>query len=118
MREPVCVDPYGVDKGAAEPESQEESARMFQESKERSERVRETELSMSVRKARELTVDGREFSLRADMTELLEVWGPGVYTVVLIAELEGRSAGEPDTAISEYSIFHEVRAPGSYGQGR
>ena len=116
VREPVCVDPYGVGRSAAEPESQEESARMFQESKERSERVRETELSMSVRKARELTVDGREFSLRADMTELLEEWGPGVYTVVLIAELEGRSAGEPDTAISEYSIFHEVRVPTGYAR--
>ena len=76
--EPLCVDPYDVGKSAAEPESQEESYRMFQESKERS----------------------------------------GVYTVVLIAELEEKSMGEPDTVISEYSIFHGVRAPGGYGRER
>ncbi len=116
LAEPVCVDPYDVGRSAPEPESQAESARMFQESKDRSELVRETELSLMVRKARELTVDGREFYLRADMTELLDEYGPGVYTVVLIAELEEKSAGEPDTAISEYSIFHGVRAPKDYSR--
>ncbi len=115
--EAECVDPYKLSRSVAEPESQEESLRMFQESKDRSELVRETELTLSVRKARELTVNGREFYLKADMTELLDEYGPGVYTVVLIAELEEKSRGEPDTVISEYSIFHEVRAPRTYGQG-
>ena len=115
--EPECIDPYDVQRSAAEPESQVESARMFQESKARSERVKETELNLSVRKARELTVDGRGFSLRADMTDVLDEWGPGVYTVVLIAELEELSSGEPDTAILEYSIFHDVRTPRTYGSG-
>ncbi len=114
--EPLCVDPYDVGKSAAEPESQEESYRMFEESKERSETLRETELTLSIRKARELTVDGREFYLRTDMSELLDERGPGVYTVVLIAELEEKSMGEPDTVISEYSIFHEVKAPEGYGR--
>ncbi len=90
---------------------------MFQESKDRSELVRETELSLMVRKAQELTADGREFSLRADVSEVLDEHGPGVYTVVLIAELEEKSAGEPDTAVLEYSIFHKVRVPRTYGQG-
>ena len=116
--EPECIDPYDVQRSAAEPESQVESARMFQESKARSERVKETELTLRFRKAEELSTDGREFSLRADMSEILGEYGPGVYMVVLIAELEELSSGEPDTAILEYSIFHEVQAPTGYGTTR
>ena len=89
---------------------------MFEESKEKSERVRETELRLIFRKAEELTAEGREFHLRADMNGLLDERGPGVYTVVLIAELEEISRGELDTIISEYSIFHEVRAPRGYSR--
>lgn len=116
LEEAECVDPYDIGRTAAEPESQVESIRMFEESRARSEQLRETELTLVFRKAEELTAEGREFSFRADMTRLLDEHGPGVYTVVLIAELEEISRGEPDTVISEYSIFHEVRLPGGYGQ--
>ena len=73
--------------------------------------MRETEINLSFRKAREMTADGREFSLLADMSELLDEHGAGVYTVVLLASLTEGSR-EPDTVISEYSIFHEVRVSG------
>ena len=63
---------------------------------------------------REMTADGGEFSLVADVSELLEQHGAGVYTLVLLASVEG-GRGEPDTVISEYSIFHGVRSPGGYG---
>ena len=116
FEEPECIDPYQVGRSAAEPESQGENMRMFEDSRERSEQLRETELTLVFRKARELAVQGNEFHISADMTELLEEWGPGVYTVVLIAELKDRSTGKPDTAISEYSIFHETRATSSYGR--
>ena len=116
--EPECIDPYDVRRSAAEPESQAESIRMFEDAREWSEQMQETELTMSFRKAEEMTASGREFSLRADMTDLLGERGPGVYTVVLVAELEETSRGEPDTVIAEYSIFHEVRAPGGYGHGK
>ena len=59
-------------------------------------------------------MDGREFHVLADVSELLDQHGDGVYTVVLLASLEG-SSGEPDTVISEYSIFHGVRVPEGYG---
>ena len=116
LQEAECVDPYDIGRSAAEPESHAEKARMFEESRARSERKPETELTVTFRKAQELTAEGMEFSLRADMTGLLDEHGAGVYTVVLIAELEEMSKGEPDTVISEYSIFHEARAPGGYGQ--
>ena len=116
LEEPDCIDPYDVGRSATEPESQEENMRMFEESRERSEQFRETELALVFRKAEELTAKGREFHIRADMSRILDERGPGVYTVVLIAELEEISRGEPDTVISEYSIFHEVRPPGDYGR--
>lgn len=118
FEEAECIDPYDIGRTAAEPESQAESIRMFEESKARSEQTRETELTLVFRKAEEMTAEGREFSIRADMTGLLDEHGPGVYTVALIAELEGISGGEPDTVISEHSIFHEVRAPTGYGSAR
>ena len=114
LEEPECIDPYHVGRSASAPESQDESFRMFEESRERSGQLRERELTLVFRKARELKAEVGEFSVRADMSELVDEHGPGVYTVVLIAELEETSGGEPDTVISEYSIFHEVAAPGGY----
>ena len=87
---------------------------VFEESKEESLRIRETETTLSFRKAQEMTADGREFALVADVNELLEQHGAGVYTVVLIASLEGNGE-DGRQIISEYSIFHRVRAPGGYG---
>ena len=114
LEQPQCIDPYRVGRSAAEPESLEENSRIFQESREKSLRLRETEITLSFRKVREMTADGGEFSLVADVSELLEQHGAGVYTLVLLASVEG-GPGEPDTVISEYSIFHGVRSPGGYG---
>ena len=91
FEEAECTDPYDVGRSTAEPESQVESIRMFEESRARSEQLRETELTLVFRKAEVLTAEGREFSLSADMTGLLDEHGPGIYTVVLIAELEEMS---------------------------
>ena len=115
MEEIQCIDPYHVGQSAAEPESQAESSRIFEESKEESLRLGETEMTLNVRKTRETMAEGRDFALVADVSELLEQHGVGVYTVVLLASLE-EGSGEPETVISEYSIFHGVRAPGGYGR--
>ena len=114
LEQPQCIDPYDVGRSASEPESQVENLRVFEESKEQSLRMRETEITLNFRKALEMTAEGGEFSLVADVSELLDEHGAGVYTVVLIASLE-EGSGEPETVISEYSIFHGVRAPGGYG---
>ena len=93
FEEPECIDPYETRRSASEPESQEENMKMFEESREKSERVRETELRLVFRKAEELMAEGRELHIRADMSGILDERGPGVYTVVLIAELEETSKG-------------------------
>ena len=117
LEQPQCIDPYDVGRSAGDPESQGENSRIFEESREKSLRLRETEINLNFRKAREMTADGREFSLLADMSELLDEHGAGVYTVVLLASLTEGSR-EPDTVISEYSIFHMVQPPGTYGRSR
>ena len=115
MEQPQCIDPYDVGRRTSKPGSQEEDLRVFEESKEKSLQVEETVVTTRFRKAREMTAKGNEFSLVADMSRLLEEHGPGVYTVVLFAQLDENS-DTPDTAISEYSIFHDVRPPRSYGR--
>ena len=115
LQQPQCNDPYDAGKSTGEPESQKESLKVFEESREESLRLRETEITMTIRKAREMTAKGNEFSLRADVSQLLQEHGPGVYTVVLLASLE-EGSGEPDTVISEYAIFHEIRPPTTYGR--
>ena len=114
---PQCTDPYQVGRDTERPETQGEMARVWDERRERSERIRETELSFPVMKAQDLTVDGSEFTLTADVSEILDEHGPGVYSVALLAELEGIGNDEHEV-ISEYSIFHEVRAPTGYGTAR
>ena len=112
---PQCTDPYNVGTGAERPDTREDMERVWSERSERSERTRETEVSYQVMKARHLTVDSREFTLAADMEDLLEEHGPGVYTIALLADLEGIGEGETEV-ISEYSIFHDANPPRTYSQ--
>ena len=47
--------------------------------------------------------------LEADLEDLLERHGAGVYSIIMW----GRIGGE-DVVISEYSIFHGITAPDTY----
>ena len=109
VEEPQCVDPYTLGRVAEKAESRDQMTRLWKEAKEKSERVRETEVSLRFRKAEEMTARGDKFAITADVSDLLEEYGPGVYTVVLVADMENG-----DEIISEYSIFHEVRPPRTY----
>lgn len=111
---PQCTDPYRTGSGAERPETRLEMDRAWTESKERSERMGETVVSVQVLKARDLETAGEEFWLWADLGDLLNEHGPGVYTVALLAELEG--AGSELQVISEYSMFHRARVPGTYAR--
>ena len=110
-----CVDPYTVGREVEEPESRDDMLKLWEESRENSKTTRETELTLRFRKAGEMTAKGSDFSLNADVSELLEEHGPGVYTIVLLAELENAPKNEHQI-ISEYSIFHKVTPPSTYRQ--
>ena len=111
MEGPQCTDPYRMDSGTERPGTRVEMERTWTENKERAEKISEREFSIQVMKARELRVEDREFNIQADVEGLLDEHGPGVYTVALLADLEGKAGLE---VISEYSIFHEVAPPGTY----
>ena len=55
-------------------------------------------------------VAGEEFALEADVSDVLDHHGPGVYTVQVWATLDGEPA-----VISAVSVFHEVEVPEGYG---
>ena len=115
VEQPQCPDPYKIGSTAGRPGSRGEMVKAWEEAREKSQRVRESEISIYATKARELTAEGDHFALAADLTGLLEEHGPGVYTVILMASLAD-DTGDEGEIISEYSIFHEVRPPRTYGQ--
>ena len=51
-----------------------------------------------------------KFTLEADVSDVLDHHGPGIYTVQVWATLDGEPA-----VISAVSVFHEVQVPEGYG---
>ena len=61
--------------------------------------------------ALELGSNGEEFSIRADLSNLISEYGDGVYSVIVWGKIGGENA-----IISRYSIFHGVTPSDTYGQ--
>ena len=59
--------------------------------------------------AQKWTAKGKEFSIAADLSDVLAEHGEGVYSLVVWGAIDGE-----DVVISEYSIFHGVTPPGTY----
>ena len=114
FEEPQCVDPYMVEGDAQEPETVVDISELWEEAKRKSDTLQETELTMTLRRAEQITAEDDYFSVAANVQEILEEHGPGVYTVVLVADLEDGLKND-EQVISEYSVFHRVRSPGTYG---
>ena len=60
--------------------------------------------------AKEWRIRDSGFYIEADLSAIIAAYGEGVYTVVLWAELGGE-----DVIVSEYSIFHSITPPDTYG---
>ena len=106
-----CPDPYDVSPEAAAPGSQEEAVRSWEEAYEASEARVPQAITVPWITASEWVARGTEFSIEADVSDLLAKHGPGVYTVLLWGVIGGE-----DVPFSRYSIFHRVEPPGSYGR--
>ena len=112
---PYCPEPSWIAELFPEPGSREEMEAAWKARERSSGITTKKEITFQLIKARELAVDGNEFELTADVGELLEKRGPGVYTVVMMAALQGEwKERDLNQVISEYSIFHVVRAPRGY----
>ena len=112
VKEPGCTDPLEAGEDARRPSTKAEMAEAWAEGRRRAEK---TQANYRVMEATEATVEGRKFSFRADVGEVLDKHGPGVYTVALTATLEGVGEKDRSYVISEHSIFHGVEVPEGYG---
>ena len=59
--------------------------------------------------ASEWTASGASFSMKSDISEVLDEHGDGVYSIVVWGDINGERA-----IISEYSIFHGITPPDTY----
>ena len=110
---PGCIDPYTVSEHAQDPLTVTDMAETWEEARRNSDRMRETKMTLRFRRAEQVTAEDDFFSVTADVEELLDEYGPGVYTVALLANLED-SPVDDEQVISEYSVFHQVTPPTTY----
>ena len=101
-----CKPPREIPADLPPPESMTEARRLITES--RSSREPYTNVVPQLRAAQWSAV-GNEFAVRADISNLLEQFGPGVYTVVV-----SHDTARSEELISQYSIFHKIIPPDIY----
>ncbi len=106
-----CPDPYDVAPEAPAPGSQEEAVRSWEQAYEASDGRVPQVITVPWITANQWVARGTEFSIEADVGELLTKHGPGVYTVLLWGVIGGE-----DVPFSRYSIFHRIEPPATYRQ--
>lgn len=105
-----CPNPYDVPADARAPNSPREAHRAWQEAYNASQSRQSQTITVPWITASEWTTTGTEFALKADIRRVLDERGPGVYTMMVWADI-----GSTREVISQYSIFHEIAPPGGYG---
>ena len=104
-----CPDPYDAPGPAPAPVSAEEAVRALEMARRAAESRRDTTFTGPRITADEWGLSQQGFSIRADLRQVLDTHGPGVYTVSVTAALrEGRAT------IMSYSIFHRAEPPAAY----
>ena len=103
-----CPDPYGLPVDVPEPATIEEAKAL--KSATRGSEPEPTEITGRRITASTWSVGGEAFEVEADIHAVLDQHGPGVYTVVIWANLYS----EKET-VSEYAVFYEVTPPDTYG---
>ena len=93
-----CADPYAVAPDASVPTGYEDPLFSFQPTA-----VPDGERASTVAEwitSEVLPLDGGGYSVRSDISHLVAHYGPGVYTLIMFAVVDGESV-----QVSEYSIF-------------
>ena len=106
-----CPSPYNVPADVPEPQSQEEAVAMLEEARERSRLLNMSSFFADVLwiTASEWKAEANEFAVAADVGQILEEYGPGVYDVHMAAMLDGELQ-----TMSVYSIFYRTEPPTVY----
>ena len=100
-----CTDPYEIDPETAAPTSHQDAVTLWQEARDLSRTSVEWKTTFPWVTADEWAVAENRFAVSADISEVIESHGDGVYTVILWGEIDGI-----DAPISQYSIFIPLRA--------
>ena len=104
-----CPNPYNVPAGAPAAASPDQAHQYWRQAYDASQSRVETTVWLPAVTASEWKVSGDRFSIAADLSEVLNAHGAGVYTVIVWGNLGGENE-----VISEYSIFHNVEPPNIY----
>ena len=104
-----CVDPYDVPSDAKPPRTPSEAMSIFEESYSASNSRPSTTNTVPWITAIAWRQNTNSFEVSADIGQVLNKYGPGVYTVMVWAQLLGG-----DGVVSQYSIFHGVTPPTGY----
>ena len=107
----TCPSPYDILPDVPGPSSGREAHLFWQEGRRLWEEGKETLPIVSQKiKMSKFQLDGDKFAISADIEDVLDAWGTGVYQVNLWGVLDGE--GE---LISEYVVFHGMPRPAGYG---
>ncbi len=104
-----CPDPYDVSPDALAPQSHSEAGAFWKEAYDASRTQKEITVHVPWITASNWTASGESFAVKANINEVLEEHGDGVYRVVVWGDIDGERA-----VISEYSIFHGITPPDAY----
>lgn len=96
----LCPNPYDIPADASPPRSRDEAHDFWQSAYNKSQVRKVQTISVLRITAQEWTAIGREFSVRADLNDLLSKYGNGVYSLTIWGNI-----GNERLVVSEYSIF-------------
>ena len=105
-----CPDPYDVSPDAPPARSASEAHRLWQEAYNASQSRQGQSITVPWITASAWTASGTTFAVKADISDVLDRYGDGVYSVTLW----GNMGGADREVFSEYSIFHGVTPPDTY----
>ena len=108
-----CPDPADVPADAPPARSPTEANRLWEEAYDRSRLTVERAITVPWIDATKFHVTGGAFDVEADISEVLDKHGDGVYSVLVWGLIDGQ-----DAVLSEYSIFHGIVPPDAYYPGR
>lgn len=107
----TCPSAYDIPPDLPGPSSASEAHMFWQEGRRLWEKGKEALPIVSQKiKMSKFKLSGGNFAVSADIEEVLDTWGPGVYQVNLFGVLDGEVE-----LISEYAIFHSTPRPVGYG---
>ena len=105
-----CPDPYAVPADAPLPNSPQEARQLYQEARAASQNRPQRRRTVPWLTAEYWQADWGGFAVRADLRDIFDEHGPGVYTIALLGD-----AGYADNILfSQYSLFYQTEPPAGY----